>query len=291
MNIVTLDKKTKFALSVKDRVGKVGNGFRENATNILAIGAIMGLGGVLYFSWREMPKAQEEIQRKKLVDPSASELELIAAAASKMPGTIIATAVTGGCIIAGKLVSDSRLAAATAFGAAAFGDKKALEKKLAELTSKTEAEKIVKEIHGENPDDITPLDNDDEIVEGDAVKPDMKKKQEAMLNKLYRGELDWDGRELYLTPMRAAEIQAYIRKTYGSTPSNNFVGKPFRLNTIANLLGEDWGSAGQIYGYPDGDDFQFNMTPALNTRTGEIFMQVHITEPIEDWETPKGRRR
>lgn len=287
MNIVTLDKKTKFALSVKDRVGKVGNGFRENATNILAIGAIMGLGGVLYFSWREMPKAQEEIQRKKLVDPSASELELIAAAASKMPGTIIATAVTGGCIIAGKLVSDSRLAAATAFGAAAFGDKKALEKKLAELTSKTEAEKIVKEIHGENPDDITPLDNDDEIVEGDAVKPDMKKKQEAMLNKLYRGELDWDGRELYLTPMRAAEIQAYIRKTYGSTPSNNFVGKPFRLNTIANLLGEDWGSAGQIYGYPDGDDFQFNMTPALNTRTGEIFMQVHITEPIEDWECPR----
>lgn len=291
MNIVTLDKKTKFALSVKDRVGKVGNGFRENATNILAIGAIMGLGGVLYFSWREMPKAQEEIQRKKLVDPSASELELIAAAASKMPGTIIATAVTGGCIIAGKIISDSRLAAATAFGAAAFGDKKALEKKLAELTSKTEAEKIVKEIHGENPDDITPLDNDDEVVEGDTVKPDMKKKQEAMLNKLYRGELDWDGRELYLTPMRAAEIEAYIRQNYGSNATNSFVGKPFRLNTIANLLGQDWGSAGQIYGYPDGDDFQFNVTPALNTRTGEIFMQVHITEPIEDWETPKGRRR
>lgn len=286
MNITTLNKKTELALNVKEKLGKVGSDVKENATNILAIGALFGLAGVLYFGWREMPKAKEEIKRKKEIDPDTSELELIAAAASKMPGTIIATAVTGGCIIAGKIISDSRLAAATAFGAAAFGDKKALEKKIAELTSKTEADKIVKEIHGENPDEVVPL-TDDAVVEGDAVKPDMKKKQEAMLNRLYRAELDWDGRELWLTPMRAAEIQTYIRRNYGSNATTNFTGKPFRLNTIANLLGEDWGSAGQIYGYPDGDDFQFSVTPALNTRTGEIFMQVHITEPIEDWECPR----
>lgn len=286
MSEVTLSKKTEMALGIKDTLGKAREFLKDNTTTILAGTALLGLAGVVYFGWREIPAAQEEIKRKKEVDPNASDLEIMAAALSKMKGTVAAVTVTGGCIIAGKLVSDSRLAAATAFGAAAFSDKKALEKKLADLTSKKEADKIIKEMHGENPAETVTIDKD-EIVEGDAVKPDMKKKQEAMLNKLYRGELDWDGRELYLTPMRAAEIQAYIRKTYGSTPQNNFVGKPFRLNTIANLLGEDWGSAGQIYGYPDGDDFQFNMTPALNTRTGEIFMQIHITEPIEEWECPR----
>lgn len=206
-------------LTAKDLGGKAKSFFDSHLTLGLTVGALVGLGLVVKFAWDEVPQAQEEIKRKKTVDPKASNVELVAAAAPYLKKTIITVGVTGGIIIAHEYISNARLMAATAFGAAAFSDKKALERKLQELTGKKKADEVRAEMHNATTTDPKASDAKDEIIEGDDAEytniENMQRKNDMLLNRIYKFELDWDGRDIYTTPMKIEGINKFIREHYG----------------------------------------------------------------------------
>jgi hypothetical protein len=281
-------KKKELALSIKDKVGRVRAFADGHLTLGLTVTALIGLGLTAAFMWDEVPKAQEEIKRKKEVDPNASNLELVAAAVPHMKKTIVAVTVTGGCIIAHEYISNARLMAATAFGAAAFSDKKALERKIEELMGKKKADEVKAEMH--NATTINPDNEDDPILEGDTAdhteKTSVKQKQEMLLNKLHRFELDWDGRSIYTTIVEIEQINKFIKETYGKSAKTNWHGKPFPLSTVGNLLSTNFGDMGNVLGYPDGDGFEITYSPAYDKHTGEMFFIASFPEPVSDWDLP-----
>lgn len=277
-------------LTAKDLGGRAKSFFDSHLTLGLTVGALLGLGLVVKFAWDEVPQAQEEIKRKKQVDPKASNVELMAAAVPYLKKTIIAAGVTGGVIIAHEYISNARLMAATAFGAAAFSDKKALERKLQELTGKKKADEVRAEMHNATATDPNATDAKDEIIEGDDTRysenENMQRKQDMLLNRIYKFELDWDGRAIYTTPMKIEEINKYIRQHYGKSSTTNWKSKPFSLETLGNLLGTNFADMGRRLGYPDGDDFELSYSPAYSKDNGEMFFILVIPEPIADWELP-----
>jgi hypothetical protein len=280
-------------LTAKDLGGRARSFVDSHLTLGLTVGALVGLGLVLKFAWDEMPQAQEEIKRKKEVDPKATNVELAAAAAPYLKKTIIAAGVTGGVIIFHEYISNARLMAATAFGAAAFSDKKMLERKLQELTGKKKADEVRADMHNAT---ITPPDAtakrmaEGTIEEGDDVEytanENMQRKNDMLLNRVYKFELDWDGRVIYTTPMKIEGISKYIRENYGRSATTNWKSKPFSLETLGNLLGTNFADMGRRLGYPDGDDFMLSYAPAYSKDTGEMFFILVIPEPVADWELP-----
>ena len=277
-------------LTAKDLGGRAKSFLDSHLTLGLTVGALVGLGLVLKFAWDEVPQAQEEIKRKKTVDPKASNVELVAAAVPYLKKTIIAAGVTGGVIIAHEYISNARLMAATAFGAAAFSDKKVLERKLQELTGKKKADEVRAEMHNATTTDPNASDAKDEIIEGDDTRysenESMQRKQDMLLNRIYKFELDWDGRAIYTTPMKIEEINKYIRQHYGKSATTNWKSTPFSLETLGNLLGTNFADMGRRLGYPDGDDFELSYSPAYSKDNGEMFFILVIPEPIADWELP-----
>ena len=277
-------------LTARDLGGRAKSFLDSHLTLGLTVGALVGLGLVLKFAWDEVPQAQEEIKRKKTVDPKATNVELAAAAVPYLKKTIIAAGVTGGVIIAHEYISNARLMAATAFGAAAFSDKKVLERKLQELTSKKKADEVRAEMHNATTTDPNASDANDEIIEGDDAEytsiENMQRKQDMLLNRIYKFELDWDGRAIYTTPMKIEEINKYIRQHYGKSPTTNWKSTPFSLETLGNLLGTNFADMGRKLGYPDGDDFELSYSPAYSKDNGEMFFILVIPEPIADWELP-----
>ena len=276
-------------LTAKDLGGRAKSFLDSHLTLGLTVGALVGLGLVLKFAWDEVPQAQEEIKRKKTVDPKASNVELVAAAVPYLKKTIIAAGVTGGVIIAHEYISNARLMAA-AFGAAAFSDKKVLERKLQELTGKKKADEVRAEMHNATTTDPNASDAKDEIIEGDDTRysenESMQRKQDMLLNRIYKFELDWDGRAIYTTPMKIEEINKYIRQHYGKSATTNWKSTPFSLETLGNLLGTNFADMGRRLGYPDGDDFELSYSPAYSKDNGEMFFILVIPEPIADWELP-----
>ena len=277
-------------LTAKDLGGKAKSFFDSHLTLGLTVGALVGLGLVVKFAWDEVPQAQEEIKRKKTVDPKATNVELAAAAVPYLKKTIITVGVTGGVIIAHEYISNARLMAATAFGAAAFSDKKALERKLQELVGKKKADEVRAEMHNATTTDPNATDAKDGIVEGDDAEytsqERMMRKQEMLLNRIYKFEVDWDGSVIYTTPMKIEETNRYIRRHYGKSEFTKWNSKPFSLETLGNLLGKNFASMGKKLGYTSGDDFELTYSPAYDKDTGEMFFFLIIPEPIEDWELP-----
>lgn len=277
-------------LTAKDLGGKAKSFFDSHLTLGLTVGALVGLGLVVKFAWDEVPQAQEEIKRKKTVDPKATNAELAAAAVPYLKKTIITVGVTGGVIIAHEYISNARLMAATAFGAAAFSDKKALERKLQELTGKKKADEVRAEMHNATTTDPKASDAKDEIIEGDDAEytniENMQRKNDMLLNRIYKFELDWDGRDIYTTPMKIEGINKFIREHYGKSATTNWKSKPFSLETLGNLLGTNFADMGRRLGYPDGDDFELSYSPAYSKDNGEMFFILVIPEPIADWDLP-----
>ena len=277
-------------LTAKDLGGKAKSFFDSHLTLGLTVGALVGLGLVVKFAWDEVPQAQEEIKRKKTIDPKATNVELAAAAVPYLKKTIITVGVTGGVIIAHEYISNARLMAATAFGAAAFSDKKALERKLQELTGKKKADEVRAEMHNATTTDPKATDAKDEIIEGDDAEytniENMQRKNDMLLNRIYKFELDWDGRDIYTTPMKIEGINKFIREHYGKSATTNWKSKPFSLETLGNLLGTNFADMGRRLGYPDGDDFELSYSPAYSKDNGEMFFILVIPEPIADWDLP-----
>lgn len=277
-------------LTAKDLGGKAKSFFDSHLTLGLTVGALVGLGLVVKFAWDEVPQAQEEIKRKKTVDPKATNVELAAAAIPYLKKTIITVGVTGGVIIAHEYISNARLMAATAFGAAAFSDKKALERKLQELTGKKKADEVRAEMHNATTTDPKATDAKDEIIEGDDAEytniENMQRKNDMLLNRIYKFELDWDGRDIYTTPMKIEGINKFIREHYGKSATTNWKSKPFSLETLGNLLGTNFADMGRRLGYPDGDDFELSYSPAYSKDNGEMFFILVIPEPVADWDLP-----
>lgn len=278
------------ALTAKDLGGRAKSFFDSHLTLGLTVGALVGLGLVVKFAWDEVPQAQEEIKRKKTVDPKATNVELAAAAVPYLKKTIITVGVTGGVIIAHEYISNARLMAATAFGAAAFSDKKALERKLQELVGKKKADEARAEMHNATTTNPNASDAKDEIIEGDDAEytsiENMQRKNDMLLNRIYKFELDWDGRDIYTTPMKIEGINKFIREHYGKSATTNWKSKPFSLETLGNLLGTNFADMGRRLGYPDGDDFELSYSPAYSKDNGEMFFILVIPEPIADWELP-----
>ena len=277
-------------LTAKDLGGRAKSFFDSHLTLGLTVCALVGLGLVVKFAWDEVPQAQEEIKRKKTVDPKATNVELAAAAVPYLKKTIITVGVTGGVIIAHEYISNARLMAATAFGAAAFSDKKALERKLQELTGKKKADEVRAEMHNATTTDPKATDAKDEIIEGDDAEytniENMQRKNDMLLNRIYKFELDWDGRDIYTTPMKIEGINKFIREHYGKSATTNWKSKPFSLETLGNLLGTNFADMGRRLGYPDGDDFELSYSPAYSKDNGEMFFILVIPEPIADWDLP-----
>lgn len=271
---------------LNEQKGKLKHTAREHATMGLTVGALIGLGFTAYFMWHEAPAAQEVIKKKKELDPNASALELAAAALPYMKGTIVAVAVTGGCIVADRVISDARLAAATAFGAAAFSDKQALERKMEKLLGKEKAEaekaeEIKKAVAkpGENPEDIEVLG----VYPNDTSN--VKRMQEIALNRIVRCILEFDKKEFWASQMQIEEASNAIQKKYGSNEDTNWVGKPFSMNTAASLIGVDLGDIGDELGYATGTDWRYSITPAFNNNTGEFYFYVRMPKPDDEWES------
>ena len=277
-------------LAAKDLGGKARSFLDSHLTLGLTVASLVGLGLVLKFAWDEMPQAQEEIKRKKEIDPKASNVELAAAAVPYLKKTIVAAGVTGGVIILHEYISNARLMAATAFGAAAFSDKKTLERKLQELTGKKKADEVRAEMHNATTTDPKAKDGEETVEVGDDAEfshsENMQRKQEMLLNRVYKFELDWDGRVIYTTPMKIEGISKYIRENYGRSAATNWKSKPFSLETLGNLLSTNFADMGRRLGYPDGDDFRLSYTPAYDKDTGEMFFILVIPEPVADWELP-----
>lgn len=273
-------KKREAMLTLKDIRTKVKSVADEHMTMGLTIVALAGVAGLAWAMWNEVPEAQEAIKKKKEIDPNATPLELAAAAFPHMKKSIVIGAATGGVIIFHQHVSDARIAAATAFGAAAFGDKKAAEEKLREFLGKEKVDEMKAEAHGMK------AAKEEDIVEGYVPDGDIKKQQEMALNKLYRCKIDLDNSEIFASPRQLEEAAAYIRKHYGKSAFTNWKEKPFELNVVGGLLGRDFGDIGRVLGYPSGENFEITYAPGYDKTTGEMIFLVTMTMPKEDWELP-----
>lgn len=280
--------KEQFMLSLKSDFGKSLEPVSKNLSTILMVGSIITMGYGAVKMWTAVPEAQKAIEEKRERDNSITKLEAAAVAAPYMAVPIIAFGSAAGMMIGSDYISRSRLAATTTLLAAAVADKKKWQEKFEQYTSKEKLQQAKKEIFEEQHNAKVVSVDDDNVIEGyDATNDSVRAKNNLQLNRMYRCILE-DNREFYNTPMKIAETEKYIRQTYGANHKNEWHGKSFSLNDVMLLLGVDYGRIGQEEGYSPSQalDFTIGMTPAIDTKTGEIFLYVELPDRDPDWNLP-----
>ena len=277
--------KEQFMLSLKSDLIKDLKPVRENLSTILAFGAIGVMAYGAYRMWSAVPEAQEEIAAKKYRDESVTKLEAVAVAAPYMAVPVGCFVAAAGMMIGSDYISRSRLAATTTLLAAAVADKKKLQEKFVQYTSQEKLQQAKKEIFEET-HDAELRDENDAVIEGyDATGEEGRKKRELRLNRFYRYILE-DNREFYNTPTKIEEVNKFIQREYGPKPNNNWLGAPFCKNDVTKLLGVDYGRAGNEVGWKNGEKWNMVATPAIDTKTGEVFFYLELPDTDPEWDVP-----
>lgn len=277
-----------FKIALKDDFNKTMKPVSENLSTILMVGSIVSMAFGAYKMWTAVPKAQEAIAEKKEKDNSITKLEAAAVAAPYMAGPIVMFGAAAGMMIGSDYISRSRLAAASTVIAGLTASNQKWQEKFKEYTSKEKLQQAKREIFEETTG--AKLADEDEngdpaIYGRDVTSKLQREENDLRLNKLTRCVFE-DNREFYQTPMKIQEAVNYIHMTYGSTEANHWKCKPFSKNDFTKLLGVDYGVAGENTGYSDADNFDVSMTPAYDSRTGEMFLYVTLPDPDPKWYLP-----
>lgn len=272
--------KEQFMLSLKSDLGKTLAPVSKNLPTIMLGGAFLSMCYGAYSMWSAVPKAQEAIEERKYMTEDLTKLEAAAVAIPYMVKPLLAFGAAGGLMIGSDCISRSRLAASTALAMAYMTDKQKVEAKLEELVGKEKADQAKKELFEEQ--------HNAEVLDtnGLSTTSGAKNLSEIELNKLYRCVLVPYNVEFYATQMSLNGAETYIQNRYKKSSLNQWVGVPFSLNTVLNLFGKSLGTYGDSVGYLFGDNFHIGVYSAIDKTTGEIFFQVELPTPDEDWEVP-----